>query len=157
MAGEQDAQHWWQSVPKVLGAIGGTVAAIASLIVAINQTGWLKSAAPAPAPPALATITAPRQVSPIDRSKLSAFPRELTLTWEPVPNARGYKLQIEFDGSNGRATPQWVMFGSITNVNSTAYTTEFIGAQPGRWRVWAVDANGQEGPKSDWWIFFFTQ
>jgi hypothetical protein len=73
-----------------------------------------------------------------------------------VPSAKGYKVEIEFDGSGGQANPQWHTFGSITNVNTTAYTFDFIGSQPGRWRVWAVDAKGQDGPKSDWWFFFFT-
>jgi hypothetical protein len=99
-------------------------------------------------------LSVPRPLSPADRTSFAHFPRAVTLAWEAVPSARGYKVEIEF-GSGDR--PQWSTFGSITNVNATTYTFDFIGAQPGRWRVWAVDAKGHDGPKSDWWVFFFTR
>jgi hypothetical protein len=44
----------------------------------------------------------------------------------------------------------------VKHVKGTQYTFEFVGAQPGRWRVWAVDAGGKEGPKTGWWEFTFT-
>jgi hypothetical protein len=28
-----------------------------------------------------------------------------------------------------------------------------VGAQPGRWRVWAVDDDGHQSPKSNWRYF----
>ena len=31
----------------------------------------------------------------------------------------------------------------------------FVGAQPGRWRVWAVDKEGREGFKSPWRLFVY--
>jgi hypothetical protein len=40
---------------------------------------------------------------------------------------------------------------------STEYQFDFVGAQPGRWRVSAVDDSGREGPKSDWWTFRYTK
>lgn len=151
MAEELDSQRWWQSIPKVLAVITATVTAVTGLIIAINQTGWLQSKSDAPSP-----ISVPRPLSPADRTSFTHFPRTVTLAWEAVPSAKGYKVEIEFDSSGGQASPQWHTFGSITNVNATAYTFDFIGSQPGRWRVWSVDAKGQDGPKNDWWVFFFT-
>ena len=152
MAEELDSQRWWQNIPKVLAVITATITAVTGLIVAINQTGWLKSTSEVASP-----ISVPRPLSPTDRTSFNQFPRTVTLAWEAVTSAKGYKVEIEFDTSDGRASPRWSTFGSITNVNATTYTFDFIGAQPGRWRVWAVDAKGQDGPKSDWWVFFFTQ
>jgi hypothetical protein len=40
---------------------------------------------------------------------------------------------------------------------TTSYTFDFVGAQPGRWRVWAVGVAEQDGPQSDWWEFNYTQ
>ena len=152
MAEEVESQRWWQSIPKVLAVITATVTAITGLIVAINQTGWIKSKSEEASP-----ISVPRPLSPADRTEFTHFPRTVTLAWEAVPSAKGYKVEIEFDGSGGQASPRWFTLGSIINTNTTTHTFDFIGAQPGRWRVWAVDATGQDGPKSDWWIFFFTQ
>jgi len=33
----------------------------------------------------------------------------------------------------------------------------FVGAQPGRWRVWAVDKEGREGFKSPWRRYVYNQ
>ena len=44
---------------------------------------------------------------------------------------------------------------TLVNLGTNSYTFDFVGAQPGRWRVWAVDVNGQKGPKSDWWGFSY--
>lgn len=37
-----------------------------------------------------------------------------------------------------------------------SFTVNFAGAQEGRWRVWAVDASGNQTPKSPWWYFKYT-
>jgi hypothetical protein len=48
-------------------------------------------------------------------------------------------------------------FPRETTVTQPAATFQFIGAQPGHWRVWVVDAAGNPGPKSDWREFRFTR
>jgi hypothetical protein len=45
----------------------------------------------------------------------------------------------------------------MTKLNSTSYEFGFAGAQPGRWRVWAVDKDGREGFKSPWRTFVYLQ
>jgi hypothetical protein len=42
-------------------------------------------------------------------------------------------------------------------LESTSYTFNFVGAQPGRGRVWAVNGSGMPGAKSGWRQFGFTQ
>jgi hypothetical protein len=41
-------------------------------------------------------------------------------------------------------------------VTTTLYTFDWVGAQPGRWRVWAVDAKGHAGARSDWSYFAYS-
>lgn len=73
------------------------------------------------------------------------FPRTTTLLWQPVDGAATYDVVTEFgNGCIGFATCNtWENNG---NGNTTAtfprFTFDFVGAQPGRWRVTARDANG---------------
>lgn len=104
----------------------------------------------------LGTVT---QLSPPDGSIFSHFPRTTTLTWEPLPNAVSYVVEI--DCFHCCASGQWctdvgATFRIVRDITDTSYTFNFVGAQPGRWRVWAVDATGQQGPKSGWWEFRYT-
>jgi hypothetical protein len=45
----------------------------------------------------------------------------------------------------------------VANTSSTEYFFNWVGAQPGRWRVWAIDASGREGPRTGWWVFVYTR
>jgi hypothetical protein len=94
---------------------------------------------------------APKLLSPNDGTVFGHFPRTVTLAWEGVRGATGYKLEIQFE--SGR----WIPLGSVRDTNTTTYTFNFVGAQSGRWRVWVVDAEGREGPKSEWSVFTFTR
>jgi hypothetical protein len=42
-------------------------------------------------------------------------------------------------------------------IEGTGYEFPFIGAQPGRWRVWGADARGRPGAKSAWSEFFYRR
>ena len=44
----------------------------------------------------------------------------------------------------------------VIDIKDTTHTFEHVGAQPGRWRVWAVD-RASTGPKTDWWQFNYTR
>jgi hypothetical protein len=52
---------------------------------------------------------------------------------------------------------EWLPAVPAKETQATEYQFEFPGAQPGRWRVWAVDGRGKEGPKSDWRTFRYTR
>lgn len=74
------------------------------------------------------------------------FRRFTTLVWHPVAGAATYEVQIDFGNgcTDGTAlcdlwTPH---FGSGTVTPNIGFAFEFVGAQPGRWRVVARDASG---------------
>jgi hypothetical protein len=104
-------------------------------------------------------LPAPIQSSPADRMELSAaWPRRTTtLEWQPVEGAAYYKIEVDFcfglvSTLRECVDPQPSRLPTI--VQGTSYEFLFVGAQPGRWRVWAVDKDGIEGFKSPWWTFF---
>ncbi len=110
------------------------------------------------------TLPAPVQLSPADRIELDYFPRHTKLEWQPVDGAVSYTVEVDFcDGRvKGRRecqNPQTLYSRekSPTGIMLTSYEFDFIGAQPGRWRVWAVDKNGQQGFKSPWRTFFYLK
>ncbi len=44
-----------------------------------------------------------------------------------------------------------------TGIKDSNFTFDFVGAQPGRWRVWAIDADGKKGPPSPWREFRYAK
>ncbi len=105
-------------------------------------------------------LRAPRLTSPADGASFSHYPRRTTLAWQPVPGASSYTVEV--DCYQCCQTNQWCTdvgrtWKEAPGLTSTSYSFDFVGAQPGRWRVWAVDAQGQPGPKSDWWEFRYTR
>lgn len=97
-------------------------------------------------------MLAPQQIAPMNGEVFSHFPRRTTLQWQAVAGAARYKIEVEYKGGG-----KWYTLLRPRLVSGTQYTFDFVGAQPGRWRVWAVDAQGHEGPKSGWWEFRFTK
>jgi hypothetical protein len=101
-------------------------------------------------------LRAPTQLSPPDGSVFDHYPRTTTLKWEPVQGAVKYGWEVDYS---------WGVWCSETpgcrhssgSVEATSHTFNFVGAQPGRWRVWGVDANGSNGLKSGWWGFRYTR
>jgi len=74
--------------------------------------------------------------------------------WLPVLGASSYSAQIDYwDPSNSK----WHEYQTISNIQGTTYTFNFAGAQPGTWRVWAVNNLGQSGYASSWWQFSYTR
>lgn len=127
-------------------------AAILGLTCLLSSCGGTPTS-PAPVMPTFPDT--PRQLSPATGTVFNIFPRTTTLTWSAVNGATGYGLDIEFcqppacvDGTTRPYSP--------LTLNATTYTFNFIGAQPGRWRVWSLGPAAAVGPKSDWWIFYYT-
>jgi hypothetical protein len=101
----------------------------------------------------------PTQLYPRDGTVFDNYPRETKFGWSAVSGATRYIIEIQFcqnEGCNDTTAHRWAKI-SVKSVAGTTYTTEFVGAQPGRWRVWAINANGLETPKSDWWEFYYTR
>ena len=110
-------------------------------------------------------LAAPPPVSPADGTVLSGFPRLTRLQWDPVPGAVTYIVDLEycdfedpFRPVGGKCYPLDHFRNPPTSgITDTGYEFNFLGAQPGRWRVWAVDADGRLGKKSNWYKFFYQQ
>ena len=109
-------------------------------------------------------LPAPVQLSPSDRVELDYYPRHTKLEWQPVEGAASYSVEVDYcDGrvKNEREclNPQTLQLleKSPTGIVSNSYEFDFVGAQPGRWRVWAVDKKGLEGFKSPWRTFFYLK
>jgi len=97
-------------------------------------------------------IPAPELVSPTNGAVFNIFPRTTTLRWKPVGSAVKYRIERDYV-SPGQTCPQGDPNYDVVEVTETEYTFNFVGAQPGCWRVWAVTSTGREGLKSDWWTF----
>jgi hypothetical protein len=86
------------------------------------------------------------------------YPRETTVVWSPVSDAAAY--MVEWDYGNPRdgswASERADRTGTLRSTDPVA-TFQFVGAQPGRWRVWALDAKGAAGQKSEWREFRYTR
>lgn len=93
----------------------------------------------------------PTQISPANGQVFDHYPRKTTLEWKAVLGATTYVIEIGYKSGN-----KWISY-SPRSTNKTSYTFNFVGAQPGRWRVWAVGAGGQESPKTNWWEFRYTR
>lgn len=110
------------------------------------------------------TLSTPKLVSPVNNSVFSNYPRMTQLTWKPVPGATGYEVQVEYDGMNGGgAWTPWVpnpLYDGIANgVFNADYIFNFVGAQPGRMRVRAVDTTDTlwDSSFSNWRYFKYTR
>jgi len=103
-------------------------------------------------------LTAPKPTAPADGAGLSGFPRTTTLQWTTVPNAASYGVEI--DCFHCCKANQWCTdIGGPShierNLSQPTFTFDFVGNQPGRWRVWAIDQFSLEGPKSAWSNFTY--
>lgn len=104
--------------------------------------------------PLLRFSPAPQPVSPKDGQVFKHFPRKTTLKWKPVPGAKSYTVEIQFGQPGGGS---WKALRTAPNIQGTSHTFNFIGAQPGRWRVWAVLEGGKSTGKSAWKTFRYTR
>jgi hypothetical protein len=100
----------------------------------------------------LEQLATPKQISPAHGTVFSHYPRRTTLRWDSVIGAMSYTVEYGYKDGN-----TWRSYRPKSGITTTIYTFEFVGAQPGRWRVWAVSAHGVESPKSAWWEFRYTR
>jgi hypothetical protein len=104
-----------------------------------------------------AALPAPQQIAPPDGAVFDLFPRTITLEWGGVPQAASYSLDIEVCQNPACVDGQTSTSRPITGLTETRYGINFVGAQPGRWRVWAVNGSGVPGARSGWRQFRFTR
>ncbi|HYT03639.1 MAG TPA: hypothetical protein VEM13_02005 [Gemmatimonadales bacterium] len=102
-------------------------------------------------------LAAPTQISPVDGAVFSIYPRTTMLQWSPVSGAATYGVEVQFCQNGTTFCAGAASYKLITGIKATSVTFDFVGAQPGIWRVWAVDASGNEGWKTAWWKFVYTK
>jgi len=109
---------------------------------------------------AILRLSAPVQTSPTSGSVFDNYPRTTTLRWSPVSGAASYTVEIDCYHccqSGKWCTDVGKTWKVVPGLTGTSYTFDYVGAQAGRWRVWAVDSSGVEGFKSVWWNFRYTR
>jgi len=102
----------------------------------------------------------PSLISPENLSLFDFFPRTTPLSWSAVPGAVSYQVDRSFCESwtlpdYPTTCTVWTNY-PITGAEGTSFTFDFVGAQPGRWRVRAVFPSGVLGPWSDYRYFRYT-
>jgi hypothetical protein len=107
-----------------------------------------------------AGFSAPFLLSPKCGSVFNFFPRTTRLQWQSVNGASSYTVEIDCLGccAIGKwCTDAGKTWQVVRGIKGLGYTFDFVGAQPGRWRVWAVGNGNEEGPKSEWCEFTYTK
>jgi len=107
-------------------------------------------------------LPAPDQLSPENDSVFDFYPRQTVLKWSPVAGAVSYGVEVDYCEGREKVcvNPQPLRLlnnPSASGITSETYEFRFVGAQPGRWRVWAVDKEGREGFKSPWRTFVYLR
>lgn len=104
-------------------------------------------------------LGAPTQVSPASGAVFDTFPRALTFTWQAVSQAASYNFYVEACAAGDtNCAGTTIPYNPVRGLTAPTYSiSNFVGAQPGRWRVSATNASGVEGQSSPWWTFRFTR
>ena len=123
-------------------------------------------------------LPAPKLLVPEADAVLQDRAKKLVLSWAPIPSAAAYVLEWDYGWRNKQGlawqseqsassrddaqTQGWWFLPHRRSpaeipTSETAYALSFVGAQPGRWRVWAVDAEDNPGNKSEWREFRYLQ
>lgn len=114
---------------------------------------------PQPTPTLVKGLPAPVLLTPADGTTFNkGFPRNTLFTWAAVPGAKKYVVEL-MACSNGKPNDcfVWPVDKPKHIVASTSFTFGFVGAQPGKWRVTAIGANGVTGTPSEWWTFRYSK
>ena len=112
-------------------------------------------------------LPAPVQLSPSDKHVFDVFPRHTRLEWNPVAGGISYAIEVESCWNRSAEEKMRLpddgecinpsSFEEKFGLQSTNYEFVFKGAQPGRWRVWAIDQNHTPGVKSPWRSFTYLK
>lgn len=101
--------------------------------------------------------TVPIQVSPGHRQVLDYRPRQVEIVWKPVPGAAFYRVEIDLYTNGAWHSQTLGKRSSVIEEAETRARMHLGSAQLARWRVWSVDRQSKEGPKSDWWECTFLR
>jgi hypothetical protein len=102
-------------------------------------------------------MATPTLTNPANNQIFGHYPRTLTLSWKMAPAAAGYKLEYAFCQPDRTTCTNYPLV-TITDPLKSDYTFEFIGAQPGKWRVTTLGGSlYRDSAVSAWRWFSFTQ
>jgi hypothetical protein len=112
-----------------------------------------------------ATISAAVGIATVASIKVNSFsfdhfPRLTTLVWRPITGAVSYDVSVEFGNGPSNTTCGTPAACTVWLPQLTANTTnlqfvfQFVGAQPGRWRVVAKNASGSPISDPTEWVYF---
>ena len=103
------------------------------------------------------TLSGPILIAPADQADFNVYPRTTRCSWKPLEGAAAYLLQWDYY-SNGAWNSEAKKMGDFgTMTTATELTFDFVGAQPGRWRVWPFNAKGERGVPSEWRVFRYSR
>lgn len=104
--------------------------------------------------------SAPEPVSPASGTTFDHYPRHTELKWHPVPGSVAYAVDIDCfhccdlgKWCTNVGKPRFMG----QDVRATSYRFVWVGANWGRWRVWAIAPDGAAGRKSEWQEFLYTR
>lgn len=105
--------------------------------------------------------TTPSLIAPENLSVFDFFPRTTNLSWTAVSGAVSYEVDRAYCESwelpdYPTTCSVWTDY-PIASVAGTTLVFDFVGAQPGRWRVRAIYASGVQGPWSPYNYFRYLQ
>jgi hypothetical protein len=96
-------------------------------------------------------IAPPELVAPLAGAKLNMFPRKTIFEWKHVEGANKYEIEVEYNDG------KWKLLKNAT-VNVNSFTLDFVGKQPGRWRVRSFSkATGKPGIYGEWREFTYLR
>jgi hypothetical protein len=113
--------------------------------------------------------SAPSLIAPASGSRFDIYPRKTSVGWHSVPSTVHYVLEVQVlvpvrrrtqSGEFVEGDSRWLPHGDGLHsvaVRDTVATFFFVGAQPGRWRVRGVFADGRTTPASEWRTFAYSQ
>lgn len=106
----------------------------------------------------------PKPFCPSNRILPYRYSSNSMLNWETVPGAKTYTVELDYSipGLGWCSEKDRCKYTTISNISKNWHypiiAKESKFSLPiGRWRVWAVDANGRESPKSAWCELRYTQ
>jgi tetratricopeptide (TPR) repeat protein len=101
-------------------------------------------------------LPAPKLLSPPPGAVFDEYPHVTMLTWSPVSGASRYEVEVDFS-SKGKWLSETGGTRWLLPVPEPPFRFNYFGLLPGRWRVRAIDPDGQPGTESEWREFRHTR
>ena len=99
------------------------------------------------------TLTAPQLIAPSVNEEFNIYPRTTKFRWIASPGAASYLLEWDYGNNGIWEAESNKRPGVAYTVTGTQFQFDFVGTQMGRWRVWPINAKGQQGTPSEWRTF----